>query len=132
MIKKIGRKIYYDKATGNVIVDTGEMQGYVRETTEAEDFQRYEALKGLNRDSVGVLKLAFGQFSHDFAQANGYRVNSVGKLEFSYGSEGQEPMFQKPLTEQIEELQQKLAIAEKDNLTSLLAITELYETILGG
>ncbi|WP_405175096.1 hypothetical protein MHI27_27475 [Paenibacillus sp. FSL H8-0261] len=34
---QIGRKIYYDNATGNVLVDTGERSSDVVETTQALD-----------------------------------------------------------------------------------------------
>ena len=120
-LKKIGRKIYYDKATGNVLVDTGEMMGAVVETTVDQDFETYQALKERVRDTVGVIQLEYGQYAQDFAQCNGYRVNpETLELEFSYPdpnvTEPQEPVYQKPLTEQLKETQQ--AVAE---LTLLLA-----------
>jgi hypothetical protein len=129
----IGRKIYYDKATGNVIVDTGEMMGAVVETTVDKDFETYQALKERVRDTVGVIQLEYGQYAADFAQCNGYRVNpETLELEFSYPDPNQnpsivpqEPLFQKPLTEQIEELRQ-------ENITTLLALTEVYEMVIGG
>lgn len=118
---KIGRKIYFDKFKGNVLVDTGEMQGDVRETTQEEDFQIYKALQDRVPNTVGVIQLKYGQYAQDFAQCNGYRVNpETLELEFSYpdpnNPEPQEPVYQKPLTEQLEETKQ--AIAE---LTLLVA-----------
>ncbi|WP_025950474.1 hypothetical protein [Geobacillus thermocatenulatus] len=120
-MNKIGRKIYYDKTTGNVILDTGEMMGAVIETTVDQDFETYQALKERVRDTVGVIQLEFGQYAEDFAQCNGYRVNpETEEIEFSYpdpnATEPQEPVYQKPLTEQLKETQQ--AVAE---LTLLLA-----------
>jgi hypothetical protein len=130
MNNRIGRKIYYDKATGNVIVDTGEKTGAVIETTVDQDFETYQALKERVRDTVGVIQLEFGAYAQDFAQCNGYRVNpETLELEFSYpdpnATDPQEPVYQKPLTEQIEELRQ-------ENITTLLALTEVYEMIIGG
>jgi hypothetical protein len=130
MNNRIGRKIYYDKATGNVILDTGEKTGAVVETTIDQDFETYQALKERVRDTVGVIQLEYGQYAQDFAECNGYRVNpQTLELEFSYpdpnATEPQEPVYQKPLTEQIEELRQ-------ENLTTLLALTEVYEMIIGG
>lgn len=120
-MNKIGRKIYYDKSTGNVILDTGEMMGAVVETTVDQDFETYQALKERVRDTVGVIQLEFGQYAQDFAECNGYRVNpETLELEFSYPdpneTEQQEQVYQKPLTEQLKETQQ--AVAE---LTLLLA-----------
>jgi hypothetical protein len=117
----VGRKIYYDKTTGNVILDTGEKMGFVQETTIDQDFEMYAALKERVRDTVGVIQLEFGQYAADFAQCNGYRVNpETLELEFSYPDpnkpEPQEPVYRKPLSEELEETKQ--AIAE---LTLLLA-----------
>lgn len=52
----IGRRIYYDKTTGNVILDTGEMVGFVTPTTIDEDFETYKALKERVRDTVSVIQ----------------------------------------------------------------------------
>ncbi|MDE3837946.1 hypothetical protein C0966_00805 [Bacillus methanolicus] len=111
-MKYIGRKIYYDKSTGNVILDTGEMIGAVVETTIEQDFETYEALKERVRDTVGVIQLEYGQYAADFAQCNGYRVNpQTLELEFSYPDPNQptqEPVFVKPLTEQIAEVRSEI------------------------
>lgn len=120
-MNKIGRKIYYDKATGNVILDTGEKMGAVVETTIDQDIATFTALSERNRDTFDVLQLEYGQYAQDFAECNGYRVNpETLELEFSYpdpnATESQEPVYQKPLTEQLKETQQ--AVAE---LTLLLA-----------
>ena len=122
-MNKIGRKIYYDKATGNVILDTGEMMGAVVETTVDQDIATFTALSERNRDTFDVLQLEYGQYAQDFAECNGYRVNPETKqLEFSYpdpnATEPQEAVYQKPLTEQLKETQQ--AVAE---LTLLLETT---------
>ncbi|MED4299739.1 hypothetical protein P9204_04405 [Geobacillus stearothermophilus] len=121
-MNKIGRKIYYDKTTGNVIVDTGEKMGTVVETTVDQDFETYQVLKERVRDTVGVIQLEYGQYAADFAQCNGYRVNpETLEIEFSYPDPNQpeqEPVYQKPLSERLEETKQ--AIAE---LTLLLTTT---------
>jgi hypothetical protein len=84
MNNRIGRKIYYDKATGNVILDTGEKMGAVVETTVDQDFETYQALKERVRDTVDVIQLEYGQYAEDFAQCNGYRVKQVNQ---SYADE---------------------------------------------
>jgi hypothetical protein len=111
---EIGKKIYYDKTTGNVLVDTGERAGDVIETTTEQDFEVYVALDERVPETVGMLQLEYGQYSDDFAQCSGYRVNpSTSELEFSYSDPGAEPgeptvpVYQKPLTEQIANLQQR-------------------------
>jgi len=71
---QIGRKIYYDKSTGNVLVDTGEMQGSVQETTQEQDFQTYIALQHRVPDTVGVVYLEFGQDGENFSKYP-YHIN---------------------------------------------------------
>jgi hypothetical protein len=65
---QIGRKIYYELSTGNVIQDTGERQGYVVETTQADDFASYNLLSGRVPSSIGYIQLAFGEQAGNFAQ----------------------------------------------------------------
>ncbi|WP_431809871.1 DUF4376 domain-containing protein [Brevibacillus agri] len=71
---KIGRKIYYDKVTGNVLVDTGERVGAVVKTTIEQDFEVYVALSERVPETVGCLQLEYGQDSDKFAQFR-YRVD---------------------------------------------------------
>ncbi|MGO0058664.1 DUF4376 domain-containing protein [Brevibacillus fluminis] len=73
-MQTIGRKIYFDKLSGNVLVDTGERAGFVRETTQEEDFQSYSALSERVPATVGCLQLEYGQDSDKFAQYQ-YRVD---------------------------------------------------------
>lgn len=126
---QIGRRIYYDKQTGNVILDTGERQGAVVPTTVEQDFATYAALAARVPETVGVLELEFGQYAADFAACKGYRVDLSGEtptLVFSYPDPSDPeapPVYQRPLSEQIEELR-------AENLTALEAIAELYEMFL--
>jgi hypothetical protein len=103
---KIGRRIYYDLLTGNVILDKGEMQGSVVQTTVDQDFFTFLELKQRDRATVGVKELAFGEFSQDFATCNGVRVDLTTKeLLFTYPSEGNNTVTpEKPLTTQVTEL----------------------------
>jgi hypothetical protein len=71
----IGRKIYYDKATGNVYVITSEMVGDVVETTQEQDFATYTALHGIDPATVGMIQLEYGQYANEFAQYRCTRVD---------------------------------------------------------
>jgi hypothetical protein len=63
---EIGRKIYYDKTTGNVYVDVVERSGDVVETTQEDDFQVYTALHGIDPITVGAIQLEFAQYADNF------------------------------------------------------------------
>lgn len=65
---QIGRKVYYELNTGNVIQDTGEMQGSVIETTIDEDFQAYVNLSERVKESVGYVQLEYGQYRENFGK----------------------------------------------------------------
>lgn len=129
MMEQLGRKVYYEKETGNVILNTGERFGAVIPTTIEQDFQSYAILKERNPDTVGVIELEYGELSQDFLESNGVRVNiETGKLEFSYPdpNEPEAPqVFRKPLSEEIERL-------KAEDLNNKEAIAELYLLSMGG
>jgi hypothetical protein len=105
---QIGKRIYYDKATGNVIVDTGERSGDVVETTIDQDFQSYVSLSERVPATVGLIQLAHGEYGQDFSECNGYRINPTTlQIEFSYPDPtipDPVPVYQKPLSQQVIEL----------------------------
>ncbi|REK68009.1 MAG: hypothetical protein C6P35_03300 [Cohnella sp.] len=125
----IGRRIYYDRTTGNIILDTGERSGDVVETTVEQDFAAYKSLAERVPETVGMLQLEYGQYAQDFATCSGYRVDVSGdepKLVFSYPDPNEpeaEPAYQKPLSEQVSQL-------ESDKLTLMESMAELYEMVL--
>lgn len=102
---KIGRRIYFDIKTGNVLVDSGEREGFVTKTTVEQDLEVYTILNERVRTSFDYIELEFGQYAQDFAECNDYRVNVDTKLlEFSYPDPNEpniEPTYQIPLSEQI-------------------------------
>ncbi|TSI19877.1 hypothetical protein FOT98_08770, partial [Bacillus sp. HY001] len=106
MVLKIGRKIYYEIATGNIILITSEMQNNVVETTVEQDIDMYTELSQRNRESFGMLQLQYGEYSEEFARCNGYRIDlQTKKILFSYPSEENptpDPIYQPSLTEKID------------------------------
>ncbi|GGF77156.1 hypothetical protein GCM10010912_22790 [Paenibacillus albidus] len=147
---QIGMKIYFDKTTGNVILNTGEYvgRGYV-ETTEDQDFASYKELAQRIRETVGVVKLQYGQYSREFAQCDSYRVNPDNStLEFTYPGPQVDPMRER--VEALEAQNEQLAADLKDTQVALtdnyeelqaakqeaadaqLALAELYELVIAG
>lgn len=66
MNNAIGRRLYYLKATGEVIQDTGERAGWVVETTVEQDFEMYRALRERVPETVDTLKLEYGAYDEDY------------------------------------------------------------------
>lgn len=65
---QVGRKVYYDLSTGNKLVDTGECEGSVVETTQEQDFAFSTILSQRVPSTVGCLQFAFGEQATNFAQ----------------------------------------------------------------
>ncbi|MNI44873.1 hypothetical protein D3C73_992700 [compost metagenome] len=116
MIMEVGMKIYYDKATGNVILNTGEKAGNVIETTVEQDFKCYAALAERIPETVGIVQLAYGQYAQDFWESSDYRINvDTGKLEFNYSSFVQEIVeedYDPPLSQVVNELKARIEANE--------------------
>lgn len=128
----VGRKIFFDKITGSILVDTGEWNDVIRGKTVDEDITTYSILSERTRDTFGVLELPFGAFAQDFAESNGYRVNvDTKELEFSYpdpNAPQEPPIFQRPLSEQVLELKQEQVLtnqAVEENSTAQQDLLEL-------
>jgi len=115
-MQQIGRKIYYDKATGNIVLDTGERTGSVVSNTIDQDVASYKALSSRNRDSFDVIELEYGEYVNDFMSCNGYRVNPETKaIEFSYydpNTPDTPTVYQQPLSEQMAELEARQSATE--------------------
>lgn len=83
--KYIGKRIYYLKVDGRVVLDTGEAEGWVNPTTTEQDLEIYSELSKYNKSEVDFIELQFGEFKTEFAECTSYRVNvETKKLEFDY------------------------------------------------
>lgn len=116
-MRQLGRRLYFDKETGNIFFQFAEQVGLVEETTIEQDVSTFTTLSERNRETFDVIDLPFGAFSQDFAECNGYRVNPETKeLEFSYPdpSAPQEPQpYQAPLSEEVKTLREELAVTQE-------------------
>lgn len=132
---KLGTKIYYLISNGNVILDTGDMMGCVVETSFDEDYNNYTDLSKYTKDSIGCLKLEYGELGKLLAdhKANSFKVDvssSPHKLVFEWidydtGKPGEPP---KSVEELIKEAENKIEKQEKR--INILSST-LEELILG-
>lgn len=129
---EIGTKIYFEKNTGNVIMQTGDMRGCVVETTTEQDFVNYEALKKYDKNAVGKIQLEYGEFGKlmEENKANSYKVDVSEKepklmfewIDYSTGEPAERPKSE------LEIMQEK--ITEQEERISALSNT-LDEVILG-
>ena len=83
--KYIGKRIYYLKENGEIVVDTGESEGWVFEHDKNFDFSVYTELKKYNKEQIDFIDLKWGEFKTEFSECTSYRVNVDTKtLEFDY------------------------------------------------
>ena len=83
--KYIGKRIYFLKVDGRVVLDTGEAEGWVNQTTTEDDWRIYTELSKYNKSEVDYIELKWGEFKTEFAECTSYRVNIETKtLEFDY------------------------------------------------
>lgn len=119
MFNQIGRRIYFDKISGEIILNVHERIGFVIPTTIEQDIQTYKSLSERNRETFDYIELEYGQYAQDFAESNGYRVNPETKeLEFSYpdSNEPEEPPeYRPPLSEEVEGLKQENQLLKAQN-----------------
>lgn len=82
---QVKSKIYYEIATGNVLLVTSEMEGSVIETTKEQDIQYYSQLQGKDANEIDFIELEYGTLVTTFTNAKSYIVNLTSKkLEVTY------------------------------------------------
>lgn len=108
----IGRRIYYDKTSGSVLLDTGERSGDVIPTTPEQDIEVYQSLNERVRDTFDFIELNYGQYREDFTRATSYRVDLTTKqLVFQYNDVAPSPEptpYVKPLSDRVDDLEEAL------------------------
>lgn len=126
---QIGRKIYYELLTGDVVLIIPEkFDGIV--TTKEQDFAMYEPLSIRNPETVGVIQLNYGQYSSDFQTANAVRVDiETGDILFNY------PVFEQPLSVLVNALRTENEELKTQNSTLTQQVYDLemaMAAVLGG
>ena len=119
--KYIGKRIYYLKENGEIVVDTGESEGWVFEHDKNFDFSVYTELKKYNKEQIDFIDLKWGEFKTEFSECTSYKVNvDTKKLEFDYTPKPEPPDV--PHTPTVHE---RLDALEKTNEEQDLLISEL-------
>ena len=118
-------RLFYDKTNGEIFFETQVNDSITLES----NIKTFKVLSERIEGTFDYLDIDYSYYQQDFAECNGYQVNPETKtLEFSYpdpNEPGVEQPYQAPLSEQIAELR-------AENVTTLEAIAEVYELVLGG
>lgn len=126
---EIGTKIYFEKNTGNIILNLGDMKGFVTETTTEQDFENYETLKKYDKNAVGKIQLEYGEFGKlmEENKANSYKVDVSGKepkLIFSWIDFNTGEPTERPKSE-IESLQDEITKLKEEQAKSVMELTTM-------
>jgi len=150
-MNQIGSKIYYLISNGNVILNTGDMMGCVVETSIDEDYKNYTDLNKYAKDSIGCLKLEYGELNRllEEHKANSFKVDISSQphklifewIDYDTGEPAEPPKTMEELIKEEADkvrLEYAMAIAEvvenieKDKLELSTAIVEAIEMRSGG
>lgn len=150
-MNQIGSKIYYLISNGNVILNTGDMMGCVVETSFDEDYNNYTDLSKYAKDSIGCIKLEYGELGKLLAdhKANSFKVDISSQphklifewIDYDTGEPAEPPKTMEELIKEESDkvrLEYAMAIAEvvenieKDKLELSTAIVEAIEMRSGG
>ena len=71
----IGKRIYFNKEDGSIILDTGERCGAVVPTTVEEDLAFYDVLQNVERESLNYIELSYGEHQEEFATCTHYEID---------------------------------------------------------
>ncbi len=81
---QIGRRIYFDMSTGDIILNTGERIGDVRETSKEEDFMVYPQLIRKDPTKIDFLQLFYGERASEFSTMGSMHVDPATKTLIIY------------------------------------------------
>ena len=120
---KVGRKIYYELQTGDVVLVVPEKFSGIQ-TTKEQDFAMYETLSIRNPETVGVIQLEYGQYSSDFQTCSAVRVDlETGNLLFNC------PIFEQPLSVAVNALRTENTELRAQNQTLNQQVADLEMAI---
>ena len=122
----VGRKIYYELTTGDVILITPEKHSEnAINTTKEQDFMMYDVLAARNPDTIGLIQLEYGQYQAEFQSARSVKVDPETKeILFEY------PRFDPPLITQVDNLKAENQVLRAENEQLKQKVNELETALL--
>ena len=130
----IGKKIYYELSTGNVVLTVPERHNEnAVNTTKEQDFLMYDVLQARNPLLIGVKQMAYKELQGDFNIANSVSINiENGDILFEF------PKMEVPYATSIQSIKsENIDLREKNveltNKSETLKtdVATMNQTILG-
>lgn len=147
--KYVGKRIYYISLSGIIVLDTGEMEGWVCPnphelldppiTKKEYDFKIYSELQKYNPEEIDFIDLEYGEFKTEFSECTDYHINIETKqIVFEYGEKPPAPdipvtptLYEKveTLIQENEKKNEQIAALTKNNATLILSDAKNAKTI---
>ena len=120
--KYIGKRIFFLKENGTVILEVGEMEGWVIEPEKdfdkalEEAYKYYAELSKYNKEVLDFIDLEYGEYKTEFAEMTSYKIDvATRKPVFEYGEKPNPPEIpQTPTIHERMETQEKANKAQDD------------------
>ena len=118
----IGKRIFFLKENGTVILEVGEMEGWVIEPEKdfdkalEEAYKYYAELSKYNKEVVDFIDLEYGEYKTEFAECTSFKIDvATRKPIFEYGEKPNPPEVpQAPTIHERMETQEKANKAQDD------------------
>ena len=118
----VGKRIFFLKENGTVILEVGEMEGWVVEPEKdfnkalEEAYKYYAELSKYNKEVVDFIDLEYGEYKTEFAEMTSYKIDvATRKPIFEYGEKPNPPEIpQTPTMHERMETQEKANKAQDD------------------
>lgn len=114
----VGKRIFFLKENGTVILEVGEMEGWVIEPEKdfdkalEEAYKYYAELSKYNKEVIDFIDLEYGEYKTEFAECTSFKIDVATKRPiFEYGEKPNPPEV--PQTPTLHERVEKLESNEK-------------------
>ena len=120
----LGRKIYFNNNTGEIILITSQIDKHYIETTFEEDYNFYLQFRNYDKNVVDCIQLEYGEYDNEFNSKVCNKVNLDTKGLIFEDREDREEDFNK-----FDMLEKKISILEEENQALKEEITQIQTSI---
>lgn len=112
---KVNTKIYYNNTNGEILLVLNQNEGpFVQESSFEKDIVTFDALKGINRNVISVLKLAWDQYKEDFITQQAVKV-VAGEIKWQPFNPAPSQPPDKPFSERLKDMERKNQMLQLQN-----------------
>jgi hypothetical protein len=123
---KIGRRIFFDKSTGSIIIDSGQREGIVKKTNPIDDFPSYDSTKH------GYIELLFDERIIEIDHKGTWEVNPSTKELVIYPRVGINKDKTSILSDGVDTATITATIPEDSSISFWVAGKEYIESTVNG